>query len=63
MAQWCAQGGGGTFASHLGEMRIFVSHLGEMSHLPAPYTSNQTPFGGIEKHAPSPTVNVLHTSQ
>ena len=29
-----------------------AGHLGEMSHSPAPYTSNQTPFGGIKKPAP-----------
>ena len=44
--QWCAQRGGGEGQ----EMSTFVGHSREMSHLPAPYTSNQTPFREIEKN-------------
>ena len=39
---------------HLVEMSTFAGHSGEMSHSPAHYTSNQTPFRGIENLPPTP---------
>ena len=49
-----AEGQPPTFVGHWGEMSTFVSHSGEMSHSPAPFTSNQTPFGGIDEPAHPP---------
>ena len=60
MFQWHAQRGARgaqppPFLSVIqGILSTFVSHSREKSSSPAPYTSNQTAFGGIEKNLPPP---------
>ena len=41
-----------TFNGHLREISTFVGHSGGMNHSPAPYTSNQIPFGELKKLPP-----------